>query len=84
MSTTVSGRTAGFLKPMTKVSSRMPSTSSMIAALRMVVPTLPLSLPISRRVSTVMLTEVAVMMVPMNTASKKASEPTGLKPYRQE
>ena len=31
-----------------------------------------------------MLTEVAVMMVPMKTASKKASDPTAAKPYKQE
>ena len=64
-SRTVSGRTEGSLKPMTTVSTMMPMTSSMMAALTMVVPTRPRRWPISRRASTVMETEVAVMMVPM-------------------
>ena len=67
-STTLPGLDSGFLKPMTKVSTMMPMTSSMMAALRMVVPTLPFSFPISFRDCTVMLTLVAVMMTPMNTA----------------
>lgn len=46
----------------------MPMMSSMIAALRMVVPTLPFNFPISFSDSTVMLTEVAVRMVPTKTA----------------
>ena len=43
-------------------------TSSMMAALRIVVPTFPFSFPISFRDCTVMLTLVAVMMTPVNTA----------------
>ena len=66
--TTLPGLESGFLKPITKVSTMMPITSSMIAALKMVVPTFPCSLPISFRDCTVMLTLVAVMMTPVNTA----------------
>ena len=56
-----------------------PSTSSIRAAARMVLPTLVSSRPISFRVSTVMLTEVAVRMVPRNTSSSSVapgSQPT--------
>ena len=66
--TTVPGLDSGFLKPITKVRTMMPITSSIIAALRIVVPTFPFSLPISFNDSTVMLTEVAVRITPMNTA----------------
>lgn len=55
---------------LTMVRAIRPSTSSIRAAARMVLPTLVSSLPISFSVSTVMLTEVAVRMVPMNTSSK--------------
>ena len=43
-------------------------TSSMIAALKIVVPTFVFSFPISFREETVMLTLVAVMIVPIKTA----------------
>ena len=51
----------------TKVRTMMPMTSSMMAELVIVVPMSPLSLPSSFRAATVMLTEVAEMMVPMNS-----------------
>ncbi len=66
--TTVPGCESGFLKPITKVRTIIPITSSMIAALTMVVPTLLLILPSSCRTATVILTLVAVIMVPMKTA----------------
>ena len=50
----------------TRVRHTRPSTSSMRAAARMVLPAFVVSLPISRSVSTVMLTEVAVSTVPRN------------------
>ncbi len=46
----------------------MPITSSIMAALKIVVPTFPFNFPISFRDSTVMLTDVAVRIVPTNTA----------------
>ena len=52
-------------KLVTMVRAMMPRTSSMIAAPRMAVPTRERSRPSSRRVWTVMLTEVAVRMMPM-------------------
>ena len=57
------------------VSTTMPSTSSMMAAPRMVLPTLVDNLPSSRRVSTEMLTDVAVRMTPMNAFCQKFSAP---------
>ena len=67
-------RTSPTLSPpparlLTRVSATRPSTSSIRAAARMVLPTFVSSLPISFRVSTVMLTEVAVRIVPTNTFS---------------
>ena len=53
----------------------MPSTSSMIAAPRMAFPERVLSFPSSFRVSTVMLTEVAVSMTPINIFCKKRLPP---------
>ena len=58
----------------------MPMTSSMTAALTMVVPRKLFRWPISCRVATVMDTLVAVMMVPMNSARKNAGLPTAEKP----
>ena len=58
----------------------MPITSSIIAALSIVVPSSVLSLPSSFRVSTVMLTLVAVMITPINTAVRNFSLPHGEKP----
>ena len=55
----------------TSVSATRPSTSSMSAAARIVLPTLVSSFFISLSVSTVMLTEVAVRMVPMKMFSIK-------------
>ena len=49
-------------------STMMPITSSIIAELTIVVPTVPLSLPNSLRAATVMLTEVADIIVPMKRA----------------
>ena len=48
------------------VRAMMPSTSSMMAAPRMALPEWVFSFPSSFKVSTVMLTEVAVKMTPMN------------------
>ncbi len=59
---------SGLLKPMTKVSTIMPITSSMIAALMMTVPTLLFSLPSSRSVWTVIPTDVAVIITPVKIA----------------
>ena len=58
----------------------MPITSSMIAALRMVVPSSVFSLPSSLSVSTVIDTLVAVMITPINTAVKNCGEPIAEKP----
>ena len=55
----------------TTVRAIRPSTSSISAAAKMVPPTLVSSFPSSFRVSTVMLTEVAVRMVPRNTSSSR-------------
>ena len=52
----------------------MPMTSSMMAAESTVVPTRVLSLPNSRRVSTVMPTLVAARMQPTNSALSSLSE----------
>ena len=65
---TFKGFESGFLNPITKVSTTIPITSSMIAALTIVVPTVPFNLPISLRDWTVMLTLVAVIITPINTA----------------
>ena len=54
---------------LTSVRATRPSTSSINAAAKMVLPTFVSSLPISFSVSTVMLTEVAVKIVPTNTFS---------------
>ena len=48
------------------VRAMIPSTSSMMAAPRMALPEWVFSFPSSFKVSTVMLTEVAVKMTPMN------------------
>ena len=53
----------------------MPNTSSMMAAPRMALPERVESRPISFRVSTVILTEVAVSTTPINTFWRKASGP---------
>ena len=64
----------------TNVRTMMPMTSSMIAELTMVVPTVPFSLPSSLRAATVMLTEVADIIVPMKSALKNCSLPNVSKP----
>ena len=66
--TTVSGFDSGFLKPITKVRTMMPITSSIIAALVMSVPTCSLMCPSSLSVCTVMPTDVAVSIVPIKIA----------------
>ena len=53
------------------VRAMMPSTSSMMAAPKMALPERVFSLPSSFRVSTEMLTEVAVRMTPMNRFCRK-------------
>ena len=58
-------------KLQTSVKAMRPSTSSMSAAARIVLPTLVSSFFISLSVSTVMLTDVAVRMVPMKIFSMK-------------
>ena len=68
------------LMPITRVSTIIPSTSSMIAALTIVVPTVSLSLPISFRAATVIETEVADMIVPMNRPFMNCGEPKSPKP----
>ena len=77
---TVKGFTLVSLMLETKVSSTMPMISSIIAALKITVPTLPFSRPSSRSTSTVMPTEVAVIMVPIKTPSINPLEPMGEKP----
>ncbi len=64
----VIGLTLLSVKPVRTVSTTMPSISSMTAAAIMAVPTRLLSLPISRSVSTVIETEVAVRTTPINAA----------------
>ena len=59
----------------TKVSTTMPMISSIIAAESIVCPTRPLSTPISFSASTVMPTDVAVIIQPMNSALKNFSLP---------
>ena len=54
----------------------MPITSSIIAAERIVVATLPFRWPISLRAGTVILTGVAARIVPINTASSIARSPS--------
>jgi hypothetical protein len=56
------------LAPSTQVSTTIPITSSITAALTMVVPRKLFRWPSSCRVATVMDTLVAVIMVPMNRA----------------
>ena len=63
----------------TNVRTTITMTSSMMAALTMVVPTVLLSLPSSLSAATVMLTEVAAMRVPINRPLINCSEPMG--PY---
>lgn len=75
---TSSGWTVGSVKPVSTVSTTMPRISSMTAAPRIAVPTLLLSLPISRRVSTVIETEVAVSTTPMNAALSMLFASAGL------
>ena len=64
----------------TKVRTMMPITSSIIAELTIVVPTVPFSLPNSLSAATVMLTEVADIIVPMKRPLKNCSLPTGANP----
>ena len=66
--TTLPGFESGDLNPITKVRTTIPIISSIIAALKIVVPTLPFNFPNSLRVCTVILTEVAVIITPINTA----------------
>lgn len=65
---TIAGSTVESVKPVSTVRTMMPSTSSMTAAAMIAVPTRLLSLPISRSVSTVIETEVAVRTTPINAA----------------
>ena len=66
--TTSTGEVVGSWKLVMTVSTRMPSTSSIMAADRIVVPTRVFSRPSSRSAWTVMETEVAVRMQPINRA----------------
>ena len=66
----------GSLKPVMTVRTTIPSTSSMMAADKIVVPTFPFKWPSSRRAWTVMVTEVAVSTQPRNSARIKESLPT--------
>ena len=65
---TVIGLTEESFKLVTMVRTIIPRISSITAAPRIVVPTFPFNLPNSLKVSTVILTEVAVNTTPMNTA----------------
>ena len=56
------------LIPVTRLSAIIPITSSIIAALRIAVPTFVFSFPSSRMVSTVMPTLVAARIQPTNSA----------------
>ena len=67
--TTLDGDTLELLKPITNVRTIIPIISSTIAALRIVVPTSPFNLPNSLKVYTVILTDVAVKITPINNAS---------------
>ena len=64
----------------TNVRTMITMTSSMMAALTTVVPTVLLSLPSSLRAATVMLTDVAAMIVPIKRPLMNCSEPMGPKP----
>ena len=66
--TTREGLDAGSFIPTTKVRTTIPMTSSMIAALMIVVPVSDLRYPSSWREATEMLTEVAVMITPVKIA----------------
>ena len=59
----------------------IPKMSSMMAAPRIEAPTLPRNFPISRSVSTVILTDVAVKTVPIKALSKNKTE-SGLSPWK--
>ena len=64
----------------TTVSAIMPKISSMIAAPKIAVPALVEILPISFKVSTEILTEVAVRIIPMKTYCKKVLAGRSLEP----
>ena len=66
--TTFPGLESGDLNPITKVRTTIPIISSIIAALKIVVPTFPFNFPNSFKVCTVILTDVAVIITPINTA----------------
>ena len=66
------------------VSAIIPSTSSITAAPRIAFPALVFSLPISRSVSTVILTEVAVRITPIKILryiTRSAAPPPSVKKY---
>ena len=65
---TDNGLMDGSFKLVTMVSTIIPTISSITAAPRIVVPTFPFNFPSSRKVSTVILTEVAVKTTPTKTA----------------
>ena len=67
-------------RPMMMLRMMMPMMSSRIAAESMVVPAFVLSLPISRRVSTVIETLVAVRITPTNTFRSMMSVSIPTKP----
>ena len=60
----------GSLNPITMVRTMIPITSSIIAALTIVVPIISFSFPSSFKTCTVILTDVAVNTVPTKTALK--------------
>ena len=62
--------------PETRVRATIPKTSSITAAARIVLPLCVFIAPISLSVSTVMPTDVAVKMTPINKFSNQASGPT--------
>ncbi len=60
----------------TTVRTMMPMISSIIAALVIVIPTVSFNFPSSLSVATVILTDVADMIVPMNRPFRKLGDPT--------
>ena len=69
------------MKLVITVNAIIPRMSSIIAAPKMDVPIFPFNFPISRSVSTVMLTDVAVKTMPTKALSKKIMV-SGLSPWK--
>ena len=78
--TIMEGFTEVSLNPMTTVKTIMPMTSSIMAELKMVVPTNPFNFPSYCRAATVILKLVAVMMAKILIPAKKDGVPTPSNP----